>query len=418
MNCDLIKRRGFIAGTFLLAVFVASVAPVSAQKPSSSALANPYREQPLVNAISGLQQRIDNGELTLAFDAKGLGYLPALLRSLGIEVESQLLVFSKTSLQFNHITPSTPRAIYFNDSVAVGFVPNGNVIEVAAIDNRQGTVFYSLKMEEADKPRFVRDSACMQCHGQAPSLHIPGMVVRSVIAAADGAPFIGVGEIDVDHRTPIEDRWGGWFVSGSANGDHHRGNAVAANPADPSALTRLVPQFDASRYATTTSDVVALMALEHQVHLSNLFTRLGWITQDALKDRVIDDQENSGVDAAVEETVSYMLFANEAPLHGKITPASAFVRSFPRRGPRDTRGRSLWDFDLKERMFRYPLSYMIYSAQFDNLPAEARHRIFIRLHEVLTASVPPPSFKHLSPEVRQAIIEIVGDTKQDLPRNW
>ena len=184
----------------------------------SGALADPVRE---------LQRRIDRGELELSFDVRW-GYLPALLDAFGIPHSSQLLVFSKTSAQFQLISPRRPRAIYFNDSVYVSWVQYAPVLEISAIDPVAGGVFYTLHQIEQDRPQFIADNGtCLQCHESARTLGIPGHLTRSVFPADDGLPHFGQGTINVDPSTPISERWGGWFVTGELPVPH-RGNAVGS----------------------------------------------------------------------------------------------------------------------------------------------------------------------------------------------
>jgi hypothetical protein len=118
-----------------------------------------------------------------------------------------------------------------------------------------------------------------------------------------------------------------------------------------------------------------------------------------------------------------MLFGDEAPLRQPVAGVSGFSKTFQQRGPRDKQGRSLRDFDLQTRLFRYPLSYMIYSPAFDGLPGLVRDRIYRRLYEILTgqdssASVGGLSLKNLSAEDRRAVLEIVRETKPNLPAYW
>ena len=113
--------------------------------------------------------------------------------------------------------------------------------------------------------------------------------------------------------------------------------------------------------------------------------------------------------------VKYMLFADEAPLKAPVTGVSTFTKTFPQRGPRDKQGRSLRDFDLKTRLFRYPLSYMIYSAAFDALPDMARERVYRRIFDVLTGKDQSKTFARLSAENRRAALEILRETKPNVP---
>ncbi len=366
--------------------------------------------------ITGLSQRLDSGQAKLEFVPGGFGYLPSLLHQLDLPVDSQVLVFAKNSFQAPKISPRTPRAVYFNDDVAVGFVPGGEFLEVAALDPVKGVVLYTLSTARANRPRFVpRDSECGSCHGYSGAVTL---TVTSVFPQRDGDPFLPVGgsqPLTIDHRTPLAQRWGGWYVTGTHGSQHHMGNAVAPDPRHPleletratQNLTSLAGKLDVTRYLAPTSDIVALMTLEHQTRMINLITRVSRVYRANRKDA-----------QAVDDLVAYMLFADEARLTAPIQGVSTFTESFARRGPRDSHGRSLRDFDLKTRMFRYPLSYMIYSESFSAMPARARDLIYRRLYDVLSGKNTSPRFARLSAEDRRAILEILRETKPGLPAYW
>ncbi len=326
----------------------------------------------------------------LEFRPDGFGYLPSLLERLGINPDSQALVFSKDSFQADKISPRNPRAIYFSDDVAVGFVPGGKGIEVAAVDPKLGPIFYTLDRDNTGRPAFTRQQVCLRCH-QGPSTEgVPGIFVGSVFPNVLGTPA-REGAIVTDHRTPFRDRWGGWYVNAAHGEQPDRANAVAPDPADPTALEILPAQFPSAKYLRPSSDIVALMTLEHQTQMTNLFTRLAWET------------DPSRLDSEIEATVRYMVFADEAPLREPIKGVSTFTKTFPQRGPRDPSGRSLRDFDLKTRLFRYPLSYMVYSRAFDSLPAPIRARLYQGIFEALKAAG------------REDVREILRRTKPERP---
>jgi len=109
-----------------------------------------------------------------------------------------------------------------------------------------------------------------------------------------------------------------------------------------------------------------------------------------------------------------MFFVEEAPLAEPIEGVSSFTKTFPERGPRDSKGRSLRDFDLKTRLFRYPLSFAIYSPTFDALPDAARERFTKRIREVLTGVDRSAKFAKLTDQDRTAIVEILRETKPGL----
>src|SRR5579863_3194201 len=132
---------------------------------------------PASDAIARLEKQLENGKIKLDYAPNGWGYLPAVLKQLNINIDSQALVFSRTSIQTSHISPRTPRAIYFNDDTAVGFVQNGDVLELSAIDPKEGVVLYSLDTEKSDRPDLARRDDCLRCHQGAPTMGIPGLIV-------------------------------------------------------------------------------------------------------------------------------------------------------------------------------------------------------------------------------------------------
>jgi hypothetical protein len=359
-------------------VLFAAAAIVLGEDPQSAVLNDP---------IAKLGRQIESGDVKLDYAADGWGYLRSLLKRLDINADSQMLVFSKTSFQLTKISPQTPRALFYNDSVAVGSVQDGKVFELISADPVQGLIYYTLDTQKIDTPRFERRfSECLNCHGPA-----NGLVVSSVYPAIDGTPFVtGTFFQGIDHRTPLEDRWGGWYVSGTHGAMHHLGNAIARNPDRPfdleqnatQNLTSLDSKFDTSKYVVPTSDIVALMTLEHQAHMTNFIIAVAQQFRRASASGTLENSKAT-LDRAVDQMVDYMLFVDEAPIHDPIKGVSSFTATFPQRGPRDTHGRSLRDFDLQKRLFRYPLSYMIYSDVFEAMPAVARTRVYQRLHDVL-----------------------------------
>lgn len=380
-----------------------------------------YSKAPASNAVSRLQERIERGEARLAFDDR-LGYLPALLQALGIQPSSQMLVFSKTSFQRERISPRTPRALYFNDEAYVGFIPGAPLMEVSVADPRLGGVFYTLDQARSDKPRLVRMDQCLECHASAKTMGVPGHLVRSFMTDEDGVVDLNSGVSQVNHRTPLAERWGGWYVSGRHGAQVHRGNLVGKaaferQEKEPNYLgnrTDLKPFFDLSRYLSPDSDIVALMVLEHQTHMHNFITRLGYEATLALEQYGHVNYMKS----ATEAFLRYLLFTEEAPLTGSVSGTSAFARTFSGQGPKDRLGRSLRDFDLRSRLFKYPCSYLIYSEGFDLLPGKLKERLYRRLWEILAGGDAGPDFGTIPADTRRAILEILIDTKPGLPEYW
>jgi hypothetical protein len=389
------------------------------------------------NVVSRLQQRIDRGDAKLKFTDEH-GYLKAVLEELKVPVSSQMLVFSKTSLQRDRIAPRTPRAVYFNDDVYIGFCRLGEVMEVSVADPELGTVFYTLDQEPAAKPRFARQTDnCLSCHL---SRHqgIPANVVRSVYPARDGNPILSGGSFRTDHTSPLKERWGGWYVTGTHGKQNHLGNLILSKRSVPDDLTNddgenvtdLKGRIDTGMYLTPHSDIVALMVLEHQVEMHNRITQANYQTKRAHRDAdIINELDNAPkgrltestsrrVDGAAEQLVKYLLFSEEVRLTDSLQGTSGFAEEFAKRGPFDRRGRSLREFDLKSRVFKYPCSYLICSSAFDGLPASVKERVYRRLWDVLSGKETGKDYAHLMPADRQAIREILIDTKVGLPDYW
>ena len=175
-------------------------------------------------AVARLQKRIDGGEVSLKPDAR-FGYLLPVLKALGVPRASQMLVFSKTSFQRDRIGPSTPRALYYNDGVYIGYVAGAPLLEVASVDPKLGAVFYTLEQKESARPRFVRTDGCTECHASAKTMGVPGLLARSFQTDENGMVDLLTGVDSVNHRTPLADRWGGWYVTGTHGAQVHRGVA-------------------------------------------------------------------------------------------------------------------------------------------------------------------------------------------------
>jgi hypothetical protein len=387
------RPRATFAAVVLVVGAVSSLAELSdsAGPPLDHPAIN-YGHAPVHDPVASLDPQ------QLKFEGPS-GYLRSVLDALHVPVESQIAVFSKTSLQSPLIEPNNPRTIFFNDSVAVGWM-KGGFIELAAVDPRQGVQFYMLEQRPVARPRFEKGKDCLRCHVGDVTLGVAGFVVRSTYTAADGSPMLIYGGSVVDHRTPIEDRWGGWFVTGAPATLRHLGNAVIGPQGDPKAMEPLQIKGGGN----TGSDVAALMVFDHQMRMANLIIRIGWDTRAGM----------GGLAESARELVDYMLFVDEAPLTGKL--GGPFAGIFAKNAVRDSKGRSLRDLDLQKRLLRYPCSYMIYSEAFDALPAEAKDAIYKRMLRVLSGSEKDKKYARRSAADRRAVLEILRETKPDFAR--
>jgi len=406
-------------------------APVDAQRAgafmgSSDDPAIRYSTTPLRNAVVEVNKKLQDGAVQLTFDGRS-GFLRSALEALQIPVDSQLLVFSRTSLQRKRINEQNPRALFFNDRVALGWVRGGDFLEVAAHDESAGVVFYTLE-QRADtttgRPQFKRAFECLGCHVTRNTLGVPGLLMFSTTRPEPSqSSFL---PRPIDHGDSLGQRFGGWFVTGSAGSVQHMGNDVAAlDGRTTRELVSVEGLFDADGYRALSSDIVAHLVLTHQAGMTNLLTRAGWEARAADPSLHPLFAPTPGQEARIavvmsgvaKEVVDYLLFVDEAKLADRVRGGPDFAERFSSSGPRDRKGRSLYELDLNRRLLKYPCSYLIYSPAFDALPPLAKNPIYRRMWEVLSGQEQDPRYRSaLSRADRQAIVEILQDTKKDLPQ--
>ncbi len=380
-----------------------------------------YSQTHASGPVARLQDRIDQGTVKLKHD-DAYGYLLSVLAELKVSTNSQMLVGSKTSFQRERISPKSPRALFFNDDVYIGFIPGAPLMELSMADPKLGGVFYTLEQRPMDKPKFVRNDQCLECHASAKSMGVPGHLVRSFAVDENGVVDLSSGTSLVNHRTLLEERWGGWYVTGTHGPQTHRGNlfgkdAFARHEKEPNYrgnLTDLKPFFDVTSYPTAQSDIVALLVLEHQTHMHNFITRLNYEATMALQAY----GHIRYLKSVAESFLKYLLFTEEAPLAAPVKGPTGFAEQLAAQGPRDRQGRSLRDFDLQTRLFKYPCSYLIYSDAFDRLPEPMKAHLYQRLHDILTGTDMSAEFQKIPAATRHAIREILAETKKGLPEYW
>jgi hypothetical protein len=394
-----------------------------------------YAEERNEDAVAELHAALASGERELRWNEQH-GWLPALLAAWDVPIASQVLVFSKTSFQNEFIATSSPRAIYFSDSISIAWVPNAPVMEVMTIDPVQGPTFYTIA-QEPEAPVFQRrDGECLQCHGSSRTRDWPGGLVRSVRTDPSGNPVFRAGTYLTTDRSPLRERWGGWYVSGTHGSQRHMGNVVLKADEDTldveqgANITDLTSHFDTSRYLSPHSDIVALMVMEHQVSMQNVLARASYEGRIAADYQLTINQAlghapdfvsksmQSRYDGVAATVVDHLLFRAEPQLRSPINGSSSFAIDFSSRGRRDTRGRSLRELHLKRRLFQYRCSFLIYSPAFDRLPAPVLLRVWSQLGDVLRGRDVGRDFSYLTRNARRAILEILIDTKEGLPEDW
>jgi hypothetical protein len=401
-------------------------------------LSSAYEEEPISYSTAETSNHADF--LSLAIQAmpdkqlpqNGRKALDRLLDEFSVPVESQVLVFTKTSLQRNRIHPSNPRALYFSEDAYIGYVPGG-ILELILHDPDLGIVFYEVRPRTQT---ISRSRDCLGCHGGSRTDHWPGVFIRSVYPHPDGNPITSTGSYLTTHESPISERWGGWYVTGKHGKARHLGNLTISDPktinhldldagANVSTLSRY---FDTSKYPLDTSDIVSLMVLEHQCEMHNRLSRgmlrtRKWMKYQQELDRSLGRKVASiptgtaltVVRGETERIVDYLLYRGEAALPDEgIGGSKEFQKAFRGNRKEDSQGRSLKDFDLQRRLFKYRCSYMIYSKAFDSLPDHLENAVFKQLVSVLRSEARRDRFENLSKVERATILEILTETKPEI----
>lgn len=367
-----------------------------------------YAQRTPNDAVARLAAQINDRSINLSFDPQR-GYLDSLLDALAIDPASQVLVFSKTSLQVEGVNAATPRAIYFNDETYVAWVPGEESIEIASFDAELGPVFYTLT--QSGEPVAERQfGLCLRCHDSLSMTGggVPRFITGSGYIGKDGTVVAHEGWILTSDRTPLRSRWGGWYVTGMHGDQVHLGNIAVDSVYDLEDLESLrngnhadlSQLLDTSRYLTDKSDVVALLVLEHQVTVQNAIVRLNWDFRQELE-------------FDIEPLVRALLMAGTPQLSYPISGTAGFEVSFAARARPDSRGRSLRELDLQSRLFRHPLSFVIHSPAFSTLPPQVMRAVLLRIKAELTGDGARLERLPGDAESRAAAWEILLDTRPE-----
>lgn len=423
------RRRRFASATIATIVAVLSggvpprVAAGETSVPAPTDRAADYREfdQPPhryfertpTDRFSRMKADLEAGRIPLDRSSEK-AFLTGLLEYLGVPATSQMLLFSTTSLQLSRIHPGNPRALYFSDDLYLGFIPGGR-LEVVALDPELGAVFYIFDIPRGDEPiRVERSARCMNCHAGDDTGHVPGLVIQSVVPGPSGGSLDAFRRGQSGHGVPLEQRFGGWYVTGAGDFTNHWGNAlgrfvegeVVRIPTFPDA--RIRPE----RYPLPTSDLLPQLIHEHQVGFVNRAVEAGYRARTHLH------TDGSRLTAAhareleeqAEILTRYLLFRDEVPLPpGGVSGDSAFRRDFAR-GGRVVDGMSLRDLDLQTRLLRHRCSYMIHSPVFEGLPSVVKDRVLQRLASALDPGGEDPVSRHLPAAEREVLRRILRAT--------
>jgi len=378
-----------------------------------------YTDAETSDAVSQLFADIAAGRVQLEHRGER-GYLESLLALLNIDDSSQLLVFSKTARKSRFVSPDTPRAIYFNDEVYVGYVPETNSLEVAAMDPLLGPVFFDVP-QNVERPLVLEHetSRCLRCHDTMSNTGggTPRFMTSSRLVDSNGEIASHEVSVIMQDSTPLRQRWGGWYVTGLHGEQETMGNLMfegrARSVSELDLLangnkTDLSTMFNTAPYLTEHSDIVALLVIQHQIEVQNTMTKAAWDYRQLLAEA--GNVSTEKVAELAQPVVDVLFMKNEAPLGDRIQGLSGFTKYFQSLGPFDNNSRSLRDLDLNSRVFKYPLSYLIYSDAFAALPEVLHNCIVQAIQQVLTADTDQTEYAHLDAQTRATILEIVNTT--------
>ncbi|MDG2487893.1 MAG: hypothetical protein P8M65_09290 [Roseibacillus sp.] len=395
-----------------------------------------YFSKDAKDPVTLLMKRVQRGEILIK-EPNGKPLVERLLRELGLNKDTQVLVFSRTSLQRREVSYSNPRALYFNESVYLGWMPNGR-IEIASFDPELGPIFYfQRELDDTSSPLLERSRSCLGCHAGDATNFLPGSLGRSVYPDKSGRSLRSIDDYRRSgHHIPLHDRYGGWFVSGNHGTMRHMGNAIATreqgevtiNREQFANLEKLDRFFSTEAYPAPGSDIAALLVFDHQVTMHHRLVEAAYRARQSLFDSKLDPKETDlsklskgrSIDEFIEgrdKVVDYLLFRNETPIP-KVSCDPGFRRAFTANRIADSRKRSLKDLRLDGRIFENRCSYMIYSPTFDQFPPMLKGAIYARIHEILTSPKPVEGFDYLGKDEKRRILEILHETKEDLPPGW
>ena len=395
-----------------------------------------YFSKDAKDPVTLLMKRVQRGEVLIK-EPNGKPLVERLLRELGLNKDTQVLVFSRTSLQRREVSYSNPRALYFNESVYLGWMPNGR-IEIASFDPELGPIFYfQRELDDASSPLLTRTRSCLGCHAGDATNFLPGSLGRSVYPDKSGRSLRSIDDYRRSgHHIPLHDRYGGWFVSGNHGAMRHMGNAIASREGGKITIDReqfanlekLDRFFSTEAYPAPGSDIAALLVFDHQVTMHHRLVEAAYRARQSLFDSKLDPEETDvsklsegrSTDEFLEgrdKVVDYLLFRDETPIP-KVSCDPAFRRAFTANRIADSRKRSLKDLRLDGRIFENRCSYMIYSPTFDQFPPMLKGAIYARIHEILTSPKPVEGFDYLGKDEKRRILEILDETKEDLPPGW
>jgi hypothetical protein len=407
---------------FSLLMAGSSLLPAQSSYPDIYEPPHNYRQRTPRDRFTQLKDRFESGQIALDRSSEK-AFVLGVLRALDIPVSSQMLVFSTTSLQLSLISPSNPRALYFNEDVYLGYVPGGR-IEIVSLDPELGGIFYIFDIPKDTRPlRIERSERCMNCHSGEETGYVPGLVVKSVVPGPTGGSLTEYRMELTGHAVPFEERFGGWHVTGKHGITNHWGNLTGRFTEGNLVKFPNPPggRFSFNKYPVASSDILPQLLHEHQAGFVNRVVEASYRARTALHAGKGQITSEAGVELDEQARIitRYLLFADEVGLpSGGVEGDADYKTEFLRTRRATLDGVSLKDFDLRTRLFKHRCSYMIYSPVFSGLPAAMKQRVYQRLGEALRPEKPHPDYRYLPAAEKEALRNILKMTLTDLPRGW
>lgn len=383
-----------------------------------------YLEHRPQDRFARLQKQIESGEIRLdTTDDKT--FLHSLLKALDVPVSSQLLVFSASSLQSEIINPRNPRALYFSEDLYLGFVPGGK-IEIIAMDPEMGAMFYIFERLRpgGGVPPITRSDKCFNCHAGNATKRVPGLIAESLLPMLSGASLETYRRDEQGHQIPLDKRFGGWHLTGKHHLKENLANLMGRTSSSRGfEKTRVEPgqMSDLNLHLRPTSDILPHLLHEHQIGFENRVFHAAYVMRQLLAEGrgSLSMAAKPEVEKLAEELARYILFVDEAELPTEgIEGDPEFIQEFQRNKKSVSAGPSLKDFDLKNRIFKYRASYMLYTDSWQKLPLMLRERVYFKMAEGLRDQNPNPVYTHLPVEEKRAIRAIMKETVPGLPTWW
>ena len=376
-----------------------------------------YWTKPLHDPFTSFLKELKAGTVKLDRSSE-LAFVKSLLRALNISEHSQMLVFSTTSLQLRFISQRNPRAVFFNQSIYLGYIPGGR-IEIISLDPELGGIFYIFDIPKENRPIAPdRSDKCMHCHAKASIGNVPGLVIKSVLPGQRGGSIDSFRRAETGHQIPFSERYGGWHVTGKHSIKEHWGNKIGTLFKGKISTTGNLPgqHFDLARYPAKTSDILAHLLAEHQAGFVDRVIECTYRARAYRKagGNKLRPEHREILKSQAAGLVRYILFADEA----KIPPPGiggdpSLKDDFLSAARYDRSGRSLRDFDLKDHIFKYRCSYMIHSPVFRGMPDWFRKEVYHQLKNALRSGPASRDFTYLTPAEKKAIAEILIATVED-----